>query len=652
MNQKYPNLAKPIKIGKLTLRNRIMAAPLSLIDLTPEGFITQDARAVYELRAAGGAAVVTIGESITDSATGKSKLQQICLDDPNVIQGLTHTALAIKRMGALASIELSHGGKYTGYNGVDGLVTDENAKPYGPSDAVAVNGMPIYEMPKEMIYHIIEKYGRAAAVVKAAGFDMLMIHAAHGWMLGQFMSPRENHRTDEFGGSMENRCRFAKLVLQKVRSVVGPDFPIELRINGDDFLEGSLTLEDYKEIIPYLEEDVDLINVSCAAHEGEGMFIRVHPNSFLPQGCNAYLAKEIKKVVSKPVSCIGSVNTPEMAEQILANGEADLVALGRQMIADSYWPKKALSGREDDITPCIRCYQCFETMMTSGVLRCSVNPLVGQELANRYGSPYSGEKKKILIAGGGPAGMEAALAAAENGHTVILCEEKDELGGTLRYTDHVPFKRDLNRFMNVLIRRVEEAPVDVWLSTKVDAALIEAEQPDVLIAAIGAKPVFPAIDGLDEAKVWLPLDAEKHPEQLGDRVVVIGGGLVGCGTGIFLGMNNKEVTVIEQQEIMAKDSNPYHRMAVDVRLEQYVTCMTETKVCSIQADGVACKKADGKTVFVPADSIVLAAGMRSDSEGLEQIGGLVQECYTAGDCIRPGQVMQAVSTGYYAGWRI
>lgn len=646
MKNKYPNLMKPIRIGNVLLKNRIIAAPTGMMDLTPDGRLTPFNVSYYELKARGGAAVVTLGESITESNTGESHNRQIHLDDPNSLPGLTHTVLAIQRSGALANIELSHGGKYGGLTSIAGEET-ANRKAYGPSDEIMPNGERVFEMTKEMIMHIVKAYGNAAKRCKKAGFNMVMVHAAHGWLFNQFLSPLENKRTDEFGGTLENRARFLMLALDEVRKAVGPGFPIELRLNGDDFITGAMSQEEYIELAKMLQHKVDLINVSAGSHEAESLFVRTHPSMFLGYGCNVYLAEGIKKVVDVPVACVGGITTPELAEEIIASGKADVVELGRALLADPYFPKKAMMGESEDITPCLRCFNCFASIVESTVVACAVNPVIGFEFDHKYYTPTLERTKKVMVVGGGPGGMQAAITASKKGHEVILCDRTDSLGGTLKFAEYVQFKRDLYKFAKVLERRVNKEKIDVRLNTEVTKEYVECEQPDVLILATGASPIIPPINGVDRDNVFLAVEGEKNIEKLGEKVVILGGGLVGCETGIHLGMAGKDVTIVEMRDGLGPDANDFHKMAMKMELDKYVTPKVNTRAKEITEKGVICIGQDNNEYLVEADSVILAVGVRANDKNNVELSGLTKEFYMIGDCVRPAQVMQSVQQGYY-----
>ena len=642
----YPHLFTPIKIGGQLIKNRIFSAPTGLMSYTARGHLTTENMAYYELKAKGGCGVVTLGESIVHAATGQSHDRQICLDDPHVLPSLTNTARAITRYGAVANIELSHGGKYAGLASIGGH-KKERRPAYGPSHDVLPSGEEVLEMPQKLIYEILDAYGAAADVAKRAGFGMVMVHAGHGWLFNQFLSPLENRRKDEFGGSLENRARFLLMALDRVRQAVGPGFPIQIRMNGDDFTEGGLHLEDYKELARMVESRVDLFNISCGSHERQELFVRTHPSAFLDHGCNVYLAAAIKQVVSKPVSCVGALGDPEQCEEIIASGQADIVELGRALLADPFLPKKAYTGQKEDITPCLRCFVCLGESEINGTNRCSVNPVIGAELEEKYYVAPPLSKKKVLVLGGAPAGMEAAITAARRGHEVLLYEKTDALGGALKFAEAVPFKQDLYRFTQCLIRRVESSGVKVTLNQRVDRALAEKVRPDVLIIAVGAQPVIPAIPGIASDKVVSVAQAEANPDALGERVVILGGGLVGCETGIHLGMKGKQVTIVEMRDTLAADVNMFHGMALGQELNKYVTAVTGGTGRAVTDEGLVYTDREGQEHLLPADAVLCAVGMRACTDVMEKLWNVVDEQYVIGDCVKPAQVTQAISDAYY-----
>lgn len=645
----YPHLFSPIRIGNIRLKNRIMAAPTSPSMITTEGFFTPEMRAYLEEKAVGGAAIVTYGETIVHTATGKSHNKQVELDRFGVRMEMAPIARAIHNAGAYASIQLSHGGKYGGLVSVGGE-HKTGAVAYGPVHEMTPMG-EVFEMPKEMIYEIIESYGKAAKLCKDCGFDMVQVHAAHGWLFSQFLSPVLNQRTDEFGGSTENRARFLMMTLDAVREAVGPRFPIEIRISGDDMTETGMNMEQCIEVAKMIDDKVDLFHVSCGNHEDPDLFCRTHPCVFYPRGVNVQFAAEIKKHVTKPVVCVGSLNDPAQMEEIIASGQADIVAIARGLLADPYLPKKALEGRADDITPCLRCYECFGEGARNENLKCAVNPIMGQQLVAKEPEMAPERVKRILVAGGGPGGMEAAIVAAKRGHDVTLVEKTDKLGGNLHPAGAAYFKEDIRKLCKVLTKRVEEAGVKVVLNTEVTPEYVKKFDPDTLFVAIGAKELVPPIKGIDSPKVVMACEAELNPSKLGQKVAIMGGGFVGGEAAISFAHEGKECSVIEMKSVLVEEVNSFYRGALTHKIEENTTVYLNTKVKEIVAEGVLCER-DGQEFVVEADSVVCALGFRSPYDKVDELCELVDEYYIVGDCNNVGQIYHAMNSAYYAAKRV
>lgn len=647
--EKYPHLFSPIRIGNIRLKNRIIAAPTSPSMITTEGHFTPEMTAYLEEKAKGGAAVVTYGESIVHSATGKSHNKQLQLDSFGVKQGMAETARAIHNAGAYANIQLSHGGKYGGLVSVGGD-QDGCEVAYGPSHEMTPAG-EVQEMPRDLIFEIIDSYGKGAKLCKDCGFDMVQVHAAHGWLFSQFLSPVTNQRKDEFGGSLENRARFLLMALDEVRKAVGPRFPIEIRISGDDLTEVGLGMEDCVKVAEMVQDKVDLFNVSCGNHEDPDMFCRTHPSAFYKRGVNVYLAAEIKKHVNKPVACVGSLNDPAQMEEIIATGQADIVEIGRALLADPYLAKKALEGNADDITPCLRCYECFGETSKSETVKCTVNPTMGQQLPEKNRTAAPERVKKVLIAGGGPAGMEAAITAANRGHDVTLVEKSDKLGGNLYPAGAPYFKEDIIKLCKVMVKRVKEAGVKVVLNTEVTPEYVESFNPDALFVAIGSNELRPPIKGMELPHVIMAIDAELHPEKLGKKVAIMGGGLVGGEAAVSFHHEGKECSIIEMKSKVAEEVNSFYRGGLMPEIEKSATCYVNTKVKEIIPAGVLCEK-DGEEFIIQADSVVCALGFRAPYDKVDALCDKVDEYYIVGDCKNVGQIYHATNEAYYAAMRL
>ena len=642
--QKYPHLFEPIRIGNIRLKNRIIAAPTSPSMMTTQGHFTEDMIAYLEEKAKGGCAVVTYGEAIVHSATGKSHNKQLQLDSFGVRDGLGNAARRIHNAGAYANIQLSHGGKWGGLASVGGTY-GAKTEAWGVSDEDTPVGH-VKEMPKEMILEIVKSYGTAAKLCQDCGFDMVQVHAAHGWLFSQFLSPVENKRTDEFGGSLENRARFLIMALDEVRKAVGPRFPIECRISGDDFSASGLDMDACVEVAKLIESRVDLFQVSCGNHEDPDLFCRTHPSTFYPRGVNVYLAANIKKNVSKPVACVGALNDPAQMEEIIASGQADIVEIARGLLADPYLPKKALNGQADDITPCLRCYECFAEGQKSELVKCTVNPVMGQQVFAREPVPAPVRRKKVLIAGGGPAGMEAAITLMSRGHDVTLAEKSGKLGGNLHPAGAAFFKEDIRKFCRTLNLRLERSGAKVLLNTEVTPEFVRSFDPDTLIVAIGSNELRPPIKGMDLPNVIMAIDAELHPEKLGKRVAIMGGGLVGGEAAIGFNHEGHEVSIIEMKPAVAMEVNSFYRGGLMPQIEKAAVSYVNTKVLEIVPEGVKVEK-DGKEFVIEADSVVCALGFRAPYAAVDALCDEVDESYVIGDCRNVGQIHHAINQGYY-----
>ena len=524
MKRKFPHLSSPIKIGRVTFRNRMFSAPMGGTDITNDGCIGPKSTAFYELRGKGGAAAVTVSECMVHPKTDGSHAYHLDTTILNSLAAATYTADAIHRHGAVPSLELSHSGMYAGTYMTDKTKQHEMHQ-WGACDTVRADGVKVKALSEEMIQEIVEAYGQTAALAKRAGFGMIMIHGGHGWLLNQFLSPYFNKRTDKYGGSLENRCRLAKEVLQSVREAVGPGFPIEFRMSGSELFEGGYDLEEGVRIAQELESYIDLLHVSAGTYQRG--FGDTHPSMFKDHGCNVYLAAEIKKHVSIPVATIGALNDPEQMEEIIASGKADVVYMARALLADPFLPRKIMENRDDEIVKCLRCFTCMAERAATSTRRCTVNPLIGREIEGNEVRPAV-VKKKVLVAGGGPGGLYAAYTAARRGHQVILCEKEAELGGILKSEQALPFKHEMYELTGTYEKFARNAGVEIRLNTEVTAELAEKENADELIVAVGSTPLVPPIPGLDGENVVIVNDYYKQKEKVTDKVVVFGGGLAGC----------------------------------------------------------------------------------------------------------------------------
>ncbi len=644
MKRKYPNLSSPITIGRTTFRNRMFSAPMGGTDITNDGCIGPKSTAFYELRAKGGAAAVTVSECMVHPKTDGSHAYHLDESILNSLASATYTADAIRRHGAVPSLELSHSGMYAGTYMTD-KSRQKEMNQWGPSDTVRADGVQVRALSKEQLDEIVAAYGHVAGLAKRAGFEMLMIHGGHGWLINQFLSPMFNKRDDAYGGCLENRCRLAVEALQAVREAVGPFFPIEFRMSGSELVPEGYDLEEGIAIAKMVEPYVDIIHVSAGTYQRS--FGDTHPSMFKEHGCNVHLAAEIKKHVSKPVATIGGLNDPAQLEEIIASGKADIVYMARALLADPELPRKVVENRDEEIVRCLRCFTCMAERAATATRRCTVNPLIGRETDGVEVMPAP-VKKKVLVAGAGPGGLYAAYTAARRGHQVILCEKEAQVGGILKSEQALPFKYEMYQLAGTYKLLAEKAGVEIRLNTEVTPEYVEKEAPDALIIAVGSSPLIPPIKGLDGENVVIVNNYYLEKDKVGNEVVVFGGGLAGCECAIHLGMEGKKVHLVEMRDQLAPDANVRHRPLLLKEIEKYVTVHTSYKGLEVTADGIICENTDGKRVLVPGKSVICALGQRSRSDLADALKDSALYVRVIGDAAKVSTITNAVYWGYYA----
>lgn len=644
MKRDYPNLCKPLRIGNVTLRNRICSAPMGATDIDANGTPGPRTLGFYELRAKGGAAAVTVSELVVHPETDGSQMLKLSLSTPGQLGAFAYVADAIKRHGAVASIELSHSGQYAGTYMVDKKKKGQLCQ-YGPSDATRSDGLPVKALTTGQIEDIVAAYANAAGLAKRAGFQMVMVHAGHGWLINQFLSPYFNHRDDEYGGSLENRLRFAREVLAAVRDEVGRGFPIELRMSGSELFDGGYDLEEGCRIAHALEDLVDLIHVSAGSYQFG--FSITHPSMFREHGCNVHLAAEIKKHVSVPVATIGGLSDPAQMEDIVASGAADLVVMARGLLADPEIPNKVAANHGDEVVKCLRCFTCMAERPVTQTRRCAVNPRIGRELEGMSIS-LAAKSRRVLVVGGGIAGMVAACVAAQRGHRVTLCEAGSELGGILRTEKALPFKRDMYELGRTYARLCEREGVEIRLSTQVDAVFADEFDADACIVAVGSEPIALPVPADDDARVLTIEELYLQGAETGEEVAVIGGGLTGCECALLMAQAGKRSHVIEIRDGLAIDANIRNRPILLAELESAgVDQVIGAKAMRVTSDGVVVESADGERT-VPADTVVCAVGQRSRSAAVESLRDAAPFVRVVGDAVRPANITTAVYEAWHA----
>ena len=650
--EQFPHLFEPIKIRGQIFKNRLFVAPQGFYQIAADSHPNADMIAYWEAKARGGYASICVGDAIVHTPTGSKGPQVPHLDDQSSRSSLATLAAACARHGCVPTIELNHGGMFSIGNVFAG-------KPlYGPSggERQVFRGLTakIQEMPEDLILEIIDSFGKAALFAKNMGYGMVCIHAGHGWLIHQFLSERLNHRTDKWGGSFENRARFAVEVADCIRKYVGPDFPIEARISAAERVlapDGDgYGIDEGLAFAKALDGHVDLIHCSAGTHETTDSVCISHPSMFVEDQLNSKYAAIIKPEVKSFVASVGSFSDPRSMENFIAEGKADVIEMARQSLADPDLPTKVRTGRADEVNQCIRCMQCYRTGTQLGLHYCSINPRTSRERTVLLAPPPL-KKEKVLVAGGGIGGMEAALIAAKRGHEVILCEKSDRLGGVLLCEEKVPFKKHIKDYIERQQLLLNRAGVEIRLNTEVTPEYAKSLKPDCIIAAFGSVPVKPRIEGIDGKNVFGSIEAYEHPEQLGKKVVIIGGGLVGTELAIYLNELGKEAVVVEMLGEFTLD-NCLHGVAINIQFrERKIESHLNTAVSKITDKGVVVK-CDGKEFEIDADSVVYATGLKPLTEESNKLAFCADEFFVIGDSLTPKNIMYATSTAFAAAYDI
>jgi 2,4-dienoyl-CoA reductase-like NADH-dependent reductase (Old Yellow Enzyme family)/thioredoxin reductase len=635
----YPFLFQPFKIKGLEIQNRILMAPMGNNLSGAQGIITPRAMAYYLERVKGGVGMV-MTEAVAVSLRGRHRAGCLCLYDAAHEKGMRLLVKTIHDHGGKVAIQLNHGGRLCDPNVNGGHVV-------GPSEITAPPRLrPLKAMTVHEIRETVLDFARSAKSATEVGFDAIEIHGAHGYLIHQFFSPRSNRREDEYGGSVENRMRFHLEIVRAVRESVGEDLPLIFRLSAEEFEEGGYSLEEAIILGRALRDaGVDILHISAGTTERPQSSLYCIQPQALPEGCLIDFAEKFRTEVGPPVIGVGRITRPDMAEGILRDKRVDLIAMGRSLLADPGWAIKAGGASREPLRPCIACNTCLESISNQKPIICAVNPLAGSE--DRLPIKRVFYSKRVAVVGTGPAGMEAACTAALLGHHVDLYEREARIGGQLWEAAVPPHKALLGELIGFYQARLRDLGVEVHLGEAFSKTTADEKAFDAVILATGSRSVRPQVPGVDQAHVHMARDVLMARSPAGQDVLVVGGGMVGCETAEFLAGKSKTVTLIEMLDEVAMDVEPRARFLLVQRLARYgVHTKTACKLKEIKADHAVVAVRDDEA-WISADSVVLAVGYHSDNELEAQLEGGSQQVYPIGDCVRTGNIREAIRQGFW-----
>lgn len=651
MNKYYPHIFEPITIGNKTFKNRIFLPPMTnhlLQDLS-----TSPGPGYVEHRiqiAKSGAACVTFGNTLVLGEKSNPRSLFNLYDESGWKNWIKFTQ-AMHYFGAKASMEFTHFGAEA--ERTPGM-KDEDAWAWGASDCTIYNAageMRIKAMDYEQMNDLANCYADYAEILVHLGFDVMLIHGGHGTLFENFLTPTHNTRTDEFNGSLENRARFPMMVLDRIRDRVGNKILIELRVSGTHYNDDGWDIEECCKYLHLIQDKIDIAHISAATARDPHLRSLLEPNGYAEPIPNAWLAKRVKESGLKiPVSTVGGFGNPADMERILANNEADIINVGRAFLADPELLTKIQEGRSQDIRPCVRCLTCLDDFKNTHYLSCSVNPKFGRaDLLHLLDRPIE-KKKRIAVIGAGPAGMEAAIKAHDRGHEVTVYEKSSQPGGMLNVADAMPFKYYLRDYKNYLVRQFYQRNIPLHFNLAATPEMIKKENYDAIIVAIGAESTIPPIEGVNGTNVLTSVESLYHPEKVGNKVVIIGGGQIGCELALNFTMHGKKVSVIEMTSEFAKDEQRTLKEEMLYELDQYKIDLHPLTVCTcITADHVYYQTETEKEQSIVCDTVILASGMHPKTDLANAFWDCAPEVRIIGDCDSVSNIRKAITDGYDAG---
>ena len=617
MKNDYPHIFSPLTVKNMTIKNRIVMMPMGTNYGEQNGEMSFLHINYYEQRAKGGTGLIIVENASIDSPQGSNGTTQLRIDHDNYLPRLFKFCENIHRYGTKIAIQINHAG-------ASAISSRINMQPVSASDVPSKEGGEIPRpLSREEILHIVKKYGEAAKRAQTAGFDAVEIHAGHSYLISQFLSPITNKRTDEFGGSVENRTRFCRMVIDEVRKQVGPFFPIMLRLSADELMEGGNTLDDTLEYLDYLQEEVDIFDVSCGLN---GSIQYQIDANYLPDGWRSYMAKAVKEKFNKPCISMGNIRDPKVAERILADGDADLIGMGRGLIADPAWVNKVATGHECDLRKCISCnVGCAGNRIgVNRPIRCTVNPSVLE--GDVYKKLHVNKNCNVVVIGGGTAGLEAACTAAEVGCNTFLLEKGSELGGLASLISKIPAKNRLADFPHYLMHRAEQLEnLYIFTNTEGTPENIRKFHPNIIVSSTGSAPLLPPITGLkdridnEDYNIYSILGMINHindfPKDLeGKKVVVVGGGAVGLDVVEFFADRNADISIVEMMDQIGRDLDPVSKNDTKTMMKKHnVHQLTKTALLEVK-DSSFLVRGDGEPYELPFEYGFVCLGMRAQGQ--------------------------------------